>query len=444
MTRRLSLFGILLSVAAGATLLAGQPRPQLLGVGPYASADALFDDSVLHEIRLVINSKDWQSLKDHYLDNTYYPCDFRWRDQIVRNVGIRSRGTGSRSAVKPGLRVDFDRYTTDQTFLGLKSVILRNNVQDASNLHERLSMLFFRRMGLAAPREAHTTLYVNNEYVGLYMVVESVDKAFLKRTFDEDGGYLYEYDYPTDAQPYYFEYRGSDPDLYVPLPFKPETHETDPRPEFIEQLIWTINWTGDAVFRTAIGEFLDLAKFIRHVAVEVFLADNDGFLGDLGMNNFYFYRFENQTLFTFIAWDKSEAFNGGFEYGVFRNITDVPASRQNRLMARVLSYGDLYDLYLDTLLECARSASQPEDGSTDGTGWLEREIQRESDQIGDAASTDPVKPFTNDEFARAVNDLATFARRRGEFVVREVEQARLRRLPAAAYRQRSLPKSRKD
>src|SRR5439155_8468449 len=153
---------------------------------------------------------------------------------------MRSRGTGSRSGVKPGLRVDFDRYVTEQTFLGLKSFILRNNTQDPSNLHERLSMHLFRRMNLPAPREAHTRLFVNNEYVGLYTIVESGDKAFLKRQFDEDEGYLFKYDYPTDAQPYRFEYRGSDPQLYVPLPFKPETHESDPKPDFIEQLIWTI------------------------------------------------------------------------------------------------------------------------------------------------------------------------------------------------------------
>ena len=139
-------------------------------------------------------------------------------------------------------------------------------------------------------------------------------------------------------------------------------------------------------------------KFIRHVAVEVFVADNDGVLGDYGMNNFYFYGFENKTLFTFIAWDKSEAFKGGAEYGIFHNITDVPSWLQNRLMARAISYPDLYELYLDTLLECARSASEPAPGSTGGPGWLEREIQREYEQIRDAALADPVKPFSNDDF----------------------------------------------
>ena len=32
-------------------------------------------------------------------------------------------------------------------------------------MHERIGMLFFNRMGVPAPREAHTRLYVNNAYV---------------------------------------------------------------------------------------------------------------------------------------------------------------------------------------------------------------------------------------------------------------------------------------
>src|SRR5712692_6485924 len=161
---------VVLAVAALPRSVAVQTTPTL------DPANSFFDDTVLQEIRLTINPKDWQALKDHYLDNTYYTADYKWGNQTIRNIAIRSRGTGSRSGVRPGLRVDFDRNVTEQTFLGLKSLILRNNTQDASSMHERISMLFFRRMGLPAPREAHTKLYINNAYDGLYLIVESVDK----------------------------------------------------------------------------------------------------------------------------------------------------------------------------------------------------------------------------------------------------------------------------
>jgi spore coat protein H len=420
--RKLALLAILLVLATG-LVVSGQSHRQVLGIAPapptsLAHADAFFDDTVLHEIRLVINSRDWQSLKDHYLENTYYPCDFSWGDHTVRNVGIRSRGTGSRSGVKPGLRVDFDRYSTDQKFLGLKSFVLRNNTQDASNMHERLSMLLFRRLGLLASREAHTKLFINGQYAGIYTIVESIDKSFLTRTLGENDGYLYKYDYPGEAQPYYFQDRGSDPNTYVPLPFKPETHETDPKPEFIVQLIQAINI--GAAFRSAVADYLDLKNVLRHVAVEQFVADNDGFLGDYGTNNFYFYRFQDKKLFTFIAWDKSNAFNSP-TYSIWHNIADQPSFRQNQLMARSLSFRDLYDTYLDAVTATMRSAYEVQ---SDGRSWLEREIEYEYQQIRDATRSDPDKPFSNDDFERAVVDLNAFARQRGDFVTREVTAAR--------------------
>jgi spore coat protein CotH len=97
-------------------------------------SDSFFDDTVLHDVRLAINGRDLESLHVNFLSNEYYPVNFAWRDKSMPGVGIRSRGTGSRSGVKPGLRIDFDRYATDQKFLGLKSVIFRNQTQDPSHL----------------------------------------------------------------------------------------------------------------------------------------------------------------------------------------------------------------------------------------------------------------------------------------------------------------------
>ncbi len=421
--RNILFAALLVAAASAATVLAqGQRRIEpLLGYGntPQTStsgADAFFDDSLLQEIKLTINSKDWQTLKDNYLSNEYYPCDFTWRDQTIRNVGIRSRGNGSRSGVKPGLRVDFDRYTSGQRFLGLKSFVLRNNTQDMSNLHERLSMLIFRRLSEPASRQAHTKMFVNGEYAGLFTIVESVDKVFLSRTFGEDGGDLYKYDYPSDSTPYYFEDRGSNPASYVPLPFKPETNESSPRSDYVVQWVQAVNQSSTNAFQSAVGEFVDLTSFIRHVAVEVFVGDYDGFIGNYGVNNFYLYRFNNQKKFQFIPWDKSEAFKAGADSSIFHNLNDVPEAQRNRLMTKLLSYPERYSQYLDVLAEVGRSVS---DGD-----WLVSEIQREYSQIRDAARADTTKAYSNDDFENAILSLLDFARRRTAHVNEQVAAAR--------------------
>jgi len=388
--------------------------------------DAFFDGSVLHDVKLWINSRDWETLKTNFLSNAYYPADLQWNTETIRNVGIRSRGNGSRSGFKPGLRVDIDRYASTQKFLGLKSFVLRNNTQDPSEMHEWLSMLFFKRMGLPAPREAYARLFVNNQYVGLYTIVESVDKSFLTRTFGEDSGYLFDYDYPADAAPYYFEDRGRDPAIYVPLPFKPETHENDARPEVIANMVQTINASSGAVFRSAVAEFIDLGQFIRHVASEVYLAEQDGVVGEWGMNNFFMYRPEFSNLFRLIVWDKSQAFVMGQAYPVWHNITDVPEANRNRLLNRALEYPDLRALYLDTLLEAGRVASEvpPDALPGDTRGWLEREIDRAYALIAPSVLADPLKPYTNDEFVASVEALRVFARERTSFVNADVASSR--------------------
>ena len=80
--------------------------------------DDFFNPEVLQRVELWMNDDDWEKLKATFQENTYYPADMTWNGITVRNVGIRSRGLGSRRAAKPGLRVDFDRYSTRQEFLG--------------------------------------------------------------------------------------------------------------------------------------------------------------------------------------------------------------------------------------------------------------------------------------------------------------------------------------
>ena len=412
---------VLLWLALPAVLGSQRARPSLMGLPTSA---AFFDDSVVHDVRLAMSDRDWQALKDHYLENTYYPADFYWRNHILRNVGVRSRGTGSRSPVKPHLKVAFDRYVSGQQFLGLSSVVLRNNTQDPSNMHERLSMLLFARLGLPSSREAYMRFFVNGEYMGLYTIVEAIDDRFLARNFPESDGYLFSFDYPPSAQPFFFEDRGSDPAKYVPQPFKPENHESNPRSDVIVQMVEAVNQSSDAAYRQAVQEYLDLPAVIRHVAVETFLGDDDGVLGDWGMNNTYLYRLAGGRQFSFIVWDKSDAFMDGPNGSIWHNLNDVAPAQRNRLMVRGLQEPDLMTLYLDTLLDCARSAAELPPGSMNGPGWLDREITRQYSQIHASALADTKKPFTNEQFEQSVADLRVFAAQRGTVVARQVAQAR--------------------
>ncbi len=79
-------------------------------------------------------------------------------------------------------------------------------------------------------------------------------------------------------------------------------------------------------------------------------------------------------------------------------------------------------MYLDVLTACADSAAEPADG--DQRGWMEREVEREFNQIRDAVLADSQKTFSNDEFLQAVDDLKKFAQDRPIFVKTAVANKR--------------------
>ena len=57
-------------------------------------------------------------------------------------------------------------------------------------------------------------------------------------------------------------------------------------------------------------------------------------------------------------------------------------------------------------------------------GWLEREVEKQSNQIREAMYADPQKPFSNDDFETEVEKLREFARRRSDVVKAAVARER--------------------
>jgi hypothetical protein len=396
------------------------------GLAATPGADALFDDRELHDIWIHINSRDWEQLRAGYRDNTYYPTDIEWRGIRVRNAGIRVRGRTSRSDRKPALRLDFNRYLSGQEFLGLKSLALDNLWQDPTMLRERLAMQVFQRLGLPAPRESHARVFVGSdrEYAGVYGVVEVIDRQFLERHFGEDGGYLYEYQW---QDPFGFADPGPDLDWYATR-FEPRTRELESTATHfapIRELVRVINDAPVERLEETLAPYLDLNKYIVHIAIDNFLSEPDGLLGGLGMNNFYLYRFEERKLSQMLVWDQDLAFEWLETPPPWHNF------EMNVLAGKIRASPELRARYLNALVEIARSVGPPagtpevvdpssrQCPAADNEpvcSWLEQEIFRQYAQIREAALADPRTPYTNEQFELGIEFLKRFARERGDFV----------------------------
>ncbi len=374
------------------------------------TATDLFDVGTLQEIRLLVNSRDLALLRQNYGLNTKYPADLLWRNLRVRNISVRSRGFGSRNPTKLGLHIEFDHYTTGQRFLGLRSLVLKNEWQDPTLIRDQVAMAFFNRMGQPASRESFGRVYINNEYQGVYGIVENIDEDYVTRTLGENTGYLFEFHWQDF---WHGEYLGDDLAAYKPR-FEPRTHALESDTQLyssIRDLFLEINGADDTVWRDRVERLLDLRQFITLVAIEVYLSEWDGLTGNWAMNNFYLYRRAGSSVQLFLPWDRDRAMTQMTgDMSIFERTDD------NVLFHRAIAYSDLRDLYLTVLEQCAQAAVQDD--------WFRTTVARSVSVIAAAAYQDTKKHFTDAEYDAETQGLMGFAGVRPAFVLQEVARAR--------------------
>ena len=364
------------------------------------NAEDLFNPGVLQELQLFINARDLNDLHTHYLANTYYPADLHWAGLRVRNVGVRSRGLGSRNGTKLGLHIEFGHFATGQEFLGLKSVELDNLWQDPSMLREHVAMAVFARLGQPAPRVSFARVYVNRVYQGVYGIVETIDAAYLGRTLGDTNGFLFEYHW---IDRYEFTDLGGDM-AAIEKRFERRTHRSDPQSVVyapLAEMIRAINSPDGESWSAGVERYVDLRQFLSHVTVEQFLAEHDGLTGYEGLNNFYLFRPVGSSRHQFLPWDRDHSFQDV-------NSPILLRAQRNELLRRALAVVELREGYLSMLERCADAVARD--------GWLEDVVTRAASLIAVAAVEDRLKPYDDRSHEEAVNHLLQFARVRSSVV----------------------------
>jgi spore coat protein CotH len=370
------------------------------------TADELFDMGAVTDLQLFVNSRDLDLLRENYRENTFYQADLEWRGTRVRNVAIRSRGNGSRSPVKLGLEVDFNRYVAGQRFAGLEDLILDNLVQDPALIRERVAMALYARLGHPAPRETFARVFINGVYEGLYAIVESVDAQFIARNFGTSAGNLFEYRW---VDQFYGQYLGDDLEQYK-LRFEAENHLSQGDVALytpLHDLFREASAEPDGAWRQNIERYVDVPQFLAHVAIEKFLSEADGVLGFWGMNNFYLHRAAGSTQHQFIPWDRDHAFQEA-DASIFLR------GEENVLFRQLMTHADLRAMYLQALAACARAATVDD--------WLQREVIATAALVREAVYQDVHKPYSNERFEEEVVFLEGFARIRSTIVLAAIAQ----------------------
>jgi spore coat protein CotH len=152
------------------------------------------------KIRIVMKDDDWQKLKTDTRAEQYVRADFWFDGEPYKNVAIRPKGMSSlmsgRQSGRMPLKVDFNFFNFAQNFRGVKKLNLNNGFSDPSFIRETIGYELFEQMGLPSPRRAFADVWVNDTHLGLYTIVEQVDKTFLRRNFANPEENLYKPETP--------------------------------------------------------------------------------------------------------------------------------------------------------------------------------------------------------------------------------------------------------
>ena len=154
-------------------------------------ARSLFDKKTVGEIRLTLPTTDWVNVLDSM---RIYGTDGMTASVVIdglRYDGASVRFRGDKSYAK-GLKrnpfsIKLNSTSPAQNHQGYSSIKLSAAVRDPSMVREMLFHEIASRY-MPASQAAYTKLYVNQEYVGVFVNVESVDKQFFENNYGTSNG----------------------------------------------------------------------------------------------------------------------------------------------------------------------------------------------------------------------------------------------------------------
>lgn len=267
----------------------------------------LFTHAMVRKIRIELSAESAAQLRQH--PRTNVQATIREGAHVYRDVAIHLKGsTGSFRPLdnKPGLTLNFTKFTPGNSFYGLRKIHLNNSVEDGSYLNERLGAELFRAAGVPAPRVAHAIVELNGRQLGLYVLKEGFTEDFLGLHFRRTNGNLYDTDIGHEAP----EDR-SDLRQLAAAALEPDLSR---------------RWTQ-------LQKTLDVERFAAFMAMEVLAAHRDGYC--MARNNFRLYHDPETDHFVFLPHGMDQLFGpAGLPLRpqmaglVARQMMEIPEGRQ--------------------------------------------------------------------------------------------------------------------
>jgi spore coat protein CotH len=270
------------------------------------ASDALFDPARVHTIHVTADESDWAAIQRNPERERYIRVTVEMGDVRVDDVGMRFKGSwgslfwcadGTFDCDKLNLKFDFHEYVDAQRFYDVKKLNLHAMEVDDSNVREHLAYTVWRGAQVPASRTGWTTLRVNDQDMGLFLLVEQVDGRFTRHRWDHGDGDLYKETWFTET---------STAAWAAGLQNNAESGTPERMAQMAQEL--------DADFETALDAWMDRDALVRFLAAMDVTGSFDGVAafycvggGRCDNHNYFVYDRGDQVLL--LPWDMDRSYD---------------------------------------------------------------------------------------------------------------------------------------
>ncbi|MHC4896728.1 MAG: CotH kinase family protein, partial [Planctomycetota bacterium] len=294
--------------------LASMAATVVLAAPTMAQDPDLFDTTKVRSFYLTFKQSNWWNLlvtnKRNKID---IKADLSVDGKTYKDVGVRFKGNTSYSynpsSQKKPFNIRIDSFVPGQSLYGYENLNLQNSYKDATFVREVIGYETMRRY-IPSVNATFIKLYLNNEYWGIYILVQQLNKRFLGANFKDNNGNLYRGDAPGRNTRPVFLYWGENVSSYSwRYDYKTVGH---PKPWVdLIALCKALNTPTLAQLPSQLPAHMEVDSALFYIALNNILANTDSYLGT--GNDYFAYHDEHHDNFQIMAWDLNTVF-GGYDW----------------------------------------------------------------------------------------------------------------------------------
>ncbi|WP_145420704.1 CotH kinase family protein [Planctomycetes bacterium K23_9] len=290
---------------------------------------------------------------------TYVKAQIEVDGETYADVGLRFKGNSSyrssANSLKRPMKIHMNKYNKKQSLHGRDKLNLSNAMLDSAFMKEKLAYGLYESAGLAAPEVgwANVTLTVDGktEPLGIYVLIEQVDKQFMKNHFGKDSKDSLLMKPEVNA----WEYLGDNAEDYAGYDIK--YGEKNAR-QFSQlgELLKLINDGSDSEFESEIGKRFDLPQLAGYLAATSLLSSLDSYVS--APHNYYLMLDKADGKMRLLPWDVNESFAAHTRGASVEQLVDWDIDRpwiaDRRLLERLFKTEDFPTMYRTALSELTK------------------------------------------------------------------------------------------